>query len=197
MTQLGAGPWLHRASSPPMHIAGCTWRTIDVSSDLKSLTCRFTRGIQCRKSQCAGNSFGDARQTGFRLLKSQFAPGRWKNPRQRKVLTSMLAVHSVLWRLRFSLASHSSTRCCGFCRFSPCGESSTGFAPSQNMAALRHQVTVESPRMCTHGPHHPFLHGAIPTRLSPRPSRRFGGAIPEPAEVPPSTQRSGIFDAYE
>ena len=35
-------------------------------------------------------------QTGFRLLKSQFAPGRWKNPRQRKVLTSMLAVHSVL-----------------------------------------------------------------------------------------------------
>ena len=36
-------------------------------------------------------------QTGFRLLKSQFAPGRWKNPRQRKVLSSMLAVHSVLF----------------------------------------------------------------------------------------------------
>jgi fatty acid desaturase len=35
-------------------------------------------------------------RTGLRLLRYQFAPGRWADPRQRKVLSSMVAVHAGL-----------------------------------------------------------------------------------------------------
>ena len=94
---VGRWAWATSGSSPPMPIAGCTWRTIVVSSDLKSLTCRSTRGTGLKKSMRRKLIRDATGQTGFRLLKSQFAPGRWKNPRQRKVLTSMLAVHSVLF----------------------------------------------------------------------------------------------------